>query len=121
MSQPSSDSSREKPTESSAPGSDSTPRVSSPPASQSRPSRQPRARLAPEYEILLERLIAARHEAGITQGQVAQALGKTQSHVSMCENREREISMIDLWKWCRVLGLRLSDFIREFERSVESR
>ena len=77
--------------------------------------RKPRARFAPDYERLLEKLIAARKTAGVKQEVVAKALGKTQSHVSMCESREREISIIDLWKWCLVLGLSLSDFIRELE------
>lgn len=81
-------------------------------------SRKPRARFAPEYELLLQRLIARRREVGVTQGEVARALGKTQSHVSMCENREREISIIDLWRWCLVLGVAWSDFIRELEGEI---
>jgi DNA-binding XRE family transcriptional regulator len=80
--------------------------------------RKPRARFAPEYEVLMQRLIAARKAAGITQEAMAQALGKTQSHVSMCENREREISVIDLWKWCLTVGVDWSDFIRELEKEV---
>lgn len=78
--------------------------------------RKPRARFNPEYERLLEKLIAARKAAGVKQEVVAKALGKTQSHVSMCESREREISIIDLWKWCLVIGIPLSGFIRELEQ-----
>ncbi len=79
-------------------------------------SRKPRARFAADYERLLEKLITARKAAGIRQEVIAKALGKTQSHVSMCESREREISIIDLWKWCLVLGIPLSDFISELEK-----
>lgn len=78
--------------------------------------RKPRARFAPEYERMLEKLIVARKAAGVKQETLAKALGKTQSHVSMCESREREISIIDLWKWCLVLDLSLSDFIRDLEQ-----
>lgn len=66
----------------------------------------------------MQRLTAARKAAGVTQEAMAQALGKTQSHVSMCENREREISVIDLWKWCLIVGVDWSDFIRELEKEV---
>lgn len=82
------------------------------------PPRRPRARFAPEYEVLINQLIKARKSAGITQEAMAQALGKTQSHVSMCENREREISVIDLWKWCLTVGVDWSDFIRDLEKEV---
>ncbi len=54
----------------------------------------------------------------MTQVQVAERLGKTQSHVSMCENREREISIIDLWKWCRALGTTMGEFTRQFEEEI---
>ncbi len=81
-------------------------------------NRRPRARFAPEYEVLLHKLIAARKTAGVTQEAMAVALGKTQSHVSMCENREREISIIDLWKWCLTVGVDWSEFIQELEHEV---
>jgi len=68
--------------------------------------------------LLLQHLVEARQAAGVTQAQVAHALGKTQSHVSMCENREREISIIDLWKWCRAMGIPMSEFVRRFEDEV---
>jgi DNA-binding XRE family transcriptional regulator len=81
-------------------------------------SRQARARFAPEYEALLQKLITARKSVGMTQENMARALGKTQSHVSMCENRERELSIIDLWKWCLALDMTWSDFVRELENEV---
>lgn len=80
--------------------------------------RKPRARFAPEYEILLHKLIAARRSSGITQGEMATALGKTQSHISMCENRERELSIMDVWKWCLALGINWSDLVIELEQEV---
>ena len=80
--------------------------------------RKERSRFSDEYGVLLDQLIAARKHAGITQQEVAHRLGKTQSHVSMCEQREREISIIDLWKWCGVLGISMSEFITKFEVSL---
>jgi DNA-binding XRE family transcriptional regulator len=71
-----------------------------------------------EGRAALGRVSEARQEAGVTQAQVARALGKTQSHVSMCESREREISIIDLWKWCGAIGISMGDFINRFEAEV---
>lgn len=81
--------------------------------------KQPRSRFTDEYGLLLHRLVEARKAAGITQAEIAERLGKVQSHVSMCENREREISIIDLYRWCQALGLKFSEFTAEFEREVE--
>ncbi len=80
---------------------------------------KPRARFSPEYELLLARLIEARKAAGVTQSQIADALGKPQSHVSKCESQEREISIIDLRFWCSVLGTTTSDFVRDWELAIE--
>lgn len=77
-----------------------------------------RSRFTPEYEVMLERLIAKRKAAGLTQQQVADALGKPQSHVSKCESRDREISIIDLLRWCQALGTTLSVFAQEFESDL---
>ena len=93
-----------------------SPRPHDPPKAPKDATRpKPRSRFDPAYERLLEKIIAARKAAGLRQETVAKALGKTQSHVSMCESREREISIIDLWKWCMVLEMPLSSFIRELE------
>lgn len=75
-------------------------------------------RFSEEYELLLARLIEARKAAGVTQQQVANCLGKPQSHVSKCESKDREISIIDLWKWCNAIGLPFSQLIRQFEADV---
>lgn len=82
--------------------------------------RQPRSRFSDEYGVLLRLLISARQSSGVTQGEIAARLGKTQSHVSMCENREREISIMDLWRWCDALGMNVSDLLRQFEQAVEN-
>ena len=78
-----------------------------------------RSRFTDEYGLLLNRLIEARKAAEVTQEEVAAQLGKDQSHVSKCEHREREISIIDLWKWCTAIGIPVSEFMRQFEEDVK--
>src|SRR3712207_705454 len=90
-----------------------------PPQPPRKPSpRRARSRFSPEYGLLLNRLVAARKAAGVTQKQVAERLGKEQSYVSKCEHRETEISIIDLWKWCDAIGIPVSEFMRQFEEEV---
>lgn len=83
--------------------------------------RRARSRFSSEYGILLNRLVAARKAAGVTQVEIAKHLGKEQSYVSKCEHRETEISIIDLWKWCNAIGMPVSEFMRQFEEVVSKR
>ncbi len=95
--------------------------MNTPPSKRSRKpiTRRARSRFSPEYGLLLNRLVAARKAAGVTQVQIAAHLGKEQSYISKCEHRETEISIIDLWKWCDAIGIPVSEFMRQFERDVK--
>lgn len=78
-----------------------------------------RARYSPEYDLLLNRLIAARRAAGVTQAEVAARLRKPQSHVSKCEAKDREINIIDLLRWSQAVGLDFGELMQDFERDVK--
>jgi transcriptional regulator with XRE-family HTH domain len=65
--------------------------------SETRKSRK--ARTAPHqetYDMLLQLLVNARQEAGLTQREVSAALGRSHSFVSKCETGERSVDVIDL-------------------------
>lgn len=47
------------------------------------------------YRVLIEELISARKAAGMTQQQVADALGKPQSCVAKYENGERRLDLVE--------------------------
>lgn len=83
-----------------------------------RKSHAARARFTEEYGILLEILIELRMKAGLTQQQMAELVGKSQAHVSLWERREREISVIDVWRWCGAVGMTTSQFFILFERRL---
>ena len=74
-----------------------------------------------EYEAFLQVLIAARKDAGITQQDLAKALGKPQSFVSKYERRERRIDVVEFVFIARAIGLDPSDSIREIEARIASR
>lgn len=56
------------------------------------------------YKRLIELLVQARQDAGLTQQQVADELGKPQSFVAKYENGERRLDVIELIDICRVIG-----------------
>ena len=83
------------------------------------PTQKTPARFSDEYGILLSLLIELRLKAGVTQQKMAEHLGTSQSHVSLWERREREISVMDVWKWCNVTGISTSKFFRLFEQRLQ--
>jgi transcriptional regulator with XRE-family HTH domain len=63
------------------------------------------------YRYLLERLRAARLDAGITQVEAAKALRRPQSFVSKCERGERRIDPIDLLEFAQLYRRPLEFFL----------
>jgi transcriptional regulator with XRE-family HTH domain len=68
-----------------------------------------------EYRILCNLLRDARMKAGLTQEELADLLGETQSFVSKCERGERRLDIIQLHAFCIAMGRTLSAFVSEFE------
>jgi transcriptional regulator with XRE-family HTH domain len=66
-----------------------------------------------EYRLLLGRLIQARLDAGMTQMEVAQKLGKPQSFVSRSETGARRIDVIELKAFATIYGISLSHFVED--------
>lgn len=71
-----------------------------------------------EYSVFLQRLRSARRRAGMTQQQLAEATGQTQSFVSKCERGERRVDVVELGRFCTALGLSLSEFAAELEQDI---
>jgi transcriptional regulator with XRE-family HTH domain len=76
---------------------------------------------AEEYRVLLAHLRDSRVQRGITQTQMAEQLGTTQSLVSKCERGERRLDAIELRRWVIELGLSFPEFIAEFETILMGR
>lgn len=76
---------------------------------------------AEEYRVLLAHLRDARLKRGMTQIQMADRLGTTQSLVSKCERGERRLDAIELRRWVMELGLSFPDFTTAFEAILRDR
>ncbi len=58
-----------------------------------------------------------RLDANLTQSQLAEKLGQTQSYVSKYENGEQRLDLIELEAVSKAVGISLTDFV---ERYLES-
>lgn len=66
------------------------------------------------YEVLQGMLRKIREDAGLTQYELADALGVPQSVISKIESGERRVDVVELRAICRVCGVELVDMVRSF-------
>jgi transcriptional regulator with XRE-family HTH domain len=71
---------------------------------------------SPEQRALLDLLIAARDNAGLTQEKLAKRLGKHQSFVAKYEGGERRLDVIEFLWITRVLGADPARILRALMR-----
>ncbi|MBN8656105.1 MAG: helix-turn-helix transcriptional regulator [Anaerolineae bacterium] len=64
-----------------------------------------------KYKDFLARLCRARKEKGLSQVEVAKALGKHQSYIAKCENGERRVDIIELLEFAQLYGKSLDYFV----------
>lgn len=74
-----------------------------------------------EYQVFLALLKQRRTDAGLTQVQCSEELGRSQSFVSDVERGLRRLDLLQLRDHCAVLGITLTDFVTEFERLAPRR
>lgn len=67
------------------------------------------------YKRVLELLRQARKELGLTQVEVAEALGKPQSFVAKCESGERRIDIVELSEFARLYRKPLDYFVEHMQ------
>ncbi len=71
-----------------------------------------------EYEILRTLLREQREAAGLTQVELAERIGETQSYVSKVERGERRLDLVQLRVFCGAFGVSLRNFVSRFEERV---
>ncbi len=64
-----------------------------------------------EYKIFVERLRKARLEAGLTQVEAAEKLGRPQSHISNVERGEQRVDIVELKRFARLYGKKVEYFL----------
>jgi transcriptional regulator with XRE-family HTH domain len=58
-----------------------------------------------------------RLDAKLTQLQVAEKIGQTQSYVSKYESGEQRLDLIELEQVCKAIGIPLLDFVEKYIES----
>lgn len=71
--------------------------------------------------MVLRLLRDMRHDADLTQRQVAERLRHHQAFVSRSETGERRLDVIELRALCRALNVPLREFIDRLEAELEHR
>lgn len=74
----------------------------------------------PHYELFLAELRSERRARGVTQTQVAEAIGNRQTFVSKIENGDRRLDVIDLLEYLIAIGADPGDFIRRLTRKLRA-
>ncbi len=80
----------------------------------------PNTQYRSETRLLSDRLRSAREELGITQTDLSQAIGQSQTFVSNLERGNRRIDVVELIDLCEALGIDLVTFLNEFQASVRA-
>lgn len=73
------------------------------------------------HEALRQFLIAKRKEAGLTQAEVAQALGRHQPFISDIEKGQRRVDVAQLMELAEVIGFDPHDAIDYLNKSKKRR
>ena len=74
-----------------------------------------------EYAAVLRLLKAARKESGVTQVDLAERLGQTQSFVSKVERGDRRLDIVQLRSILLEFGVTLQEFVRQLEAAISER
>lgn len=74
-----------------------------------------------QYRLFAHRLRRARLDAGLTQVEVAEALGRPQSLVSNAETGERRLDVVELLELLQLYGVGIAEFVRPTLTAEERR
>lgn len=73
-----------------------------------------------EYRVLAETLRETRLKAKVTQVELAERLGLTQSFVSKCDRGTVRLDIVQVRRICLALGVTFPEFVRRFERKLHA-
>jgi transcriptional regulator with XRE-family HTH domain len=75
----------------------------------------------PRYRAMVERLVALRHDVGLTQRDVAERLSEPRAYVSKIEQCQQRLDPLQLVEWLRAIGADEKKFLIEVVSAVPSR
>lgn len=61
-----------------------------------------------------------REAAGVTQAELAERLGQTQTYVSKCERGQRRVDVVEFRSFCAHLNISFDDFMEQLDSEIDS-
>ena len=74
-----------------------------------------------QYRTLINFLRETREEKGVTQVQLGEMIDENQNFISKVETFERRLDVIELRIICIALGVSLPQFIKDFEKRLNTK
>lgn len=74
----------------------------------------------PRYRRIVKALVAARNDAGLTQRDLAERLGKPPSYVGKAESLQRRLDLVEVIDWASALNLKTAPFLVKLARAIGS-
>ena len=72
---------------------------------------------SPEYQHVLDRLVALRKRAGLTQRELARKLGREHSFVWRIETGERRLDIVEFFWVCEALGANAAHLCQQLAKA----
>lgn len=79
----------------------------------------PKSAFSDAHAAMVRTLIAARHQAGLLQAELAAKLGKDQSFISNIERGERRVDVVEFHAISTAMGINPVDLFRSFSDQVD--
>ncbi|MCZ6655017.1 MAG: helix-turn-helix transcriptional regulator [Planctomycetota bacterium] len=75
-----------------------------------------KSRFTVQYDRFLVRLKALRSQKGVSQVELARRLGVPQQYISRFETGETRMDVVQLWQFCRALGVNFDRVCKQLDR-----
>lgn len=72
-----------------------------------------------DYMFFLQHLRSTREQSGLTQEQIAEEMGVTQTFISKCERGERRMDLLEVREYCRAMRAPFEKFVANLERKLK--
>ena len=70
------------------------------------------------YDAVIAAVVAMREEAGLTQRQLAEKIGREQSFIGRIETRQRRIDLVEFCWWARYCGLDAEEELAKVTKEI---
>jgi transcriptional regulator with XRE-family HTH domain len=78
----------------------------------------PKSVFSGAHRHVVDALVAARRRAGLTQAEVAERIGRDQSFISLIENAQRRIDVLEFFVLARAMGADAIGMLKEIEAKL---